>query len=97
MDDVELKALAYVLARQMKEYHHRMEVYLGVLQVIKDSGNPRVDELVKDAMQSAYIKDRTDQAFAFLDKWLPPDHGIELEEARRQWLEKWESGGKKPN
>jgi len=98
MDDVEQKALLYVLAREMKKYHHEKDVYRGVLQAIKESGRfLDVDELLEDARQSPDIQARTDRAFAFLDKWLPPIPEVDLEKVQRLWLEKWESGEKKPN
>lgn len=97
MDDLEIKALAYVLAREVKKYHHERDVYRGVLQVVKDSGFPGVDELLEDARQSPDIRVRTDRAFAFLDEWLPPIPEVDLESIQRLWLEKWESGEKKLN
>jgi len=39
----------------------------------------------------------TDSDFAFLDEWLPPIPAVDLESIQRLWLEKWESGEKKPN
>ena len=97
MDDLNLKALAYVLAREVKKYHHEKDVYRGVLYVIKESGFPGVDELLEDARQSSDIQARTDRAFAFLDEWLPPIPEVDLESIQRLWLERWESDGKKPN
>ncbi len=97
MDDLDLKALAYILAREVKKYHHEKDVYLGALQHLKNSGVLGVDELVEDARQSAFIQGLTDRAFAFLDEWLPPIPEANLESIRRLWLEKLEFEGKKPN
>jgi len=97
MDDIEIRALAYVLAREVKKCHHQKNVYLGVLQHLKNSGTQNVDELVADARHSPEIQAMTEDAFAFLDQWLPPIPEVDLETVRRQWLEKWESSGRKPN
>lgn len=97
MDENDQKALMYVLAREMKKYHHQTIACRAALQVIKDSGFPGVDELVDSASQSPESQAVTDRAFAFLDEWLPPIPEVDLQTVQRLWLEKWESGEKKPN
>ena len=104
MDDLEQKALMYVLAKKIKEFHRQKNVYLGVLQVVKNSGLfpgdsdfPSVDELVKDALQSSDVQAMTDDAFAFLDEWLPPIPEVDLEKVQRLWLERWKPDGRDPS
>ena len=97
MEDLDIKALAYVLAEEVKKYHHLKNVYFGALQHLKDSGILGIDEIVNDAQQSPYIQGLTDRSFLFLDELLPPIPEVDLESIRRLWLQKWESGGKKPN
>jgi hypothetical protein len=58
---------------------------------------PEVTELMEIALQAPDIQAEADQAFAFLDEMPPPIPEIDLEMVHRLWLEKWESGGKKPN
>ncbi len=43
VDDLELKALTYVLAREMKKYHHQMLAYRHVIDLVRGSGMPDVD------------------------------------------------------
>jgi len=104
MDDLEQKALMYVLAKEMKKFHHQKNVYLGVLQVVKNSGLfpgdsdlRSVNELVEDAFQSPDIQAMTDHAFAFLEEWLPPIPEVDLEKVQRLWLERWKPDGREPS
>lgn len=97
MDDIEQKALTYVLAKEIKKLHHQRNVYLGVLQQLKNDGCQGVDALVKNALQSPDIQAMTDHAFSFLDQWLPPIPEVDLEKARRLWLEQWKPDGQEPN
>lgn len=97
MDDVELKALAYVLKREMKKYHHEMDIYRGVLQVVKEHPDLDLDDLLADARQSIYIKKRTEDAFAFLEEWLPPIPDIDLQTVQKRWLENWKPSQGKPH
>lgn len=97
MDDVEQKALMYVLARKVKEYHHQMSAYRHVIDLVRGSVLPDVDGWVEIALQAPDIQAETDRAFGFLDGMLPPLPEIDLDQQQRLWLEKWESGGKKPS
>lgn len=97
MDDIEIKALAYVLAKEMKKYHHQTLAYRNVLEVVRQKLLPEVMQLVEIALEAPDIQAQADQVFAFLDEMLPPIREIDLEKAQRLWLEKWESSGRKPN
>ena len=99
MDDreLEIKARAYVLAKELKKVHHQKNVYLGVLQHLKNSGVPDVDELIEDARRSPEIRAMTEAAYAFLDQWLPPIPEVDQKKVTQEWLEHWQSDGKEPN
>ena len=97
MDDPDIKALAYVLSREMKKYHHQTLTYRNVIEVVRQKLLPEVTELVEIALEAPDIQAESDGAFAFLDEMLPPIPEFDLEMAQRLWLEKWESGEKKPN
>lgn len=97
MDDVEVKALAYVLAREVKKYHHQTLAYQHVIELVRQKLLPEITEFVEIALDAPDIQEKSDHAFAFLEEWLPPLPEVDLERVQRQWLEKWESGEKKPN
>jgi len=97
MDDIRIRALAYVLAREMKKYHHQTLAYQNVIEVVRQKALPEVTQLVEIALQAPDIQAEADRVFAFLDEMLPPIPQIDLEMVERLWLEKWESTGKKPN
>ncbi|MDR3572358.1 MAG: hypothetical protein P4L50_00715 [Anaerolineaceae bacterium] len=97
MDDIRITALAYVLAAEMKKYHHQTLAYRNVIEVVRQKLLPEVTGLVEIALETPDIQAEADQTFAFLDEMLPPILEIDLETARRLWLQKWESTGTKPN
>jgi hypothetical protein len=97
MDDLEIKALAYVLAEQVKKYHHQQNVYFAALERLKELGVRGVDEIVAEAQTLPEIQAITDRDFAFLDEMLPTIPEIDIEEVRRQFLQKWPGSGSKPN
>ena len=97
MDEIRIKALAYVLAREMKKYHHQTLAYQNVIEAVRQKFLPEVSLLVEMALEAPDIQAEADHAFAFLDEMLPAVPVIDLEMAQRLWLEKWESTGKKPN
>ena len=97
MDDLEIKALAYVLAREVKKYYHQTLAYRNVIEVVRQKFLPEVTGLVEIALEAPDIQAQADQAIAFLDEMLPPIPEIDLEKVQRLWLEKWESDGKEPN
>jgi hypothetical protein len=97
MTDLEIKALAYVLARKLKDTHHKMSAYQHVIDLAKGSGMPDLDQWVEIALQAPDIQAETDRALGFLDAMLPPIPDVDLETVQRLWLEKVESSGKKPN
>ncbi len=97
MDDVRIKALAYVLAKEMKKYHHQTLAYQKVIDVVRQKFLPQVTQLVEMALEAPDIQVQSDRAFAFLDEMLPIIPEIDLETVQRLWLEKWESTQKKPN
>ncbi|MGD1108457.1 MAG: hypothetical protein ABR865_15560 [Terracidiphilus sp.] len=95
--DVEQQALMYVLAREVKKYHHQTLAYRNVIEVVRQKLLPEVTQLVEMALEAPDIQADSDRAFAFLDEMLPAIPEIDLEKAQRLWLEKSESGEKKPN
>jgi hypothetical protein len=97
MDHIEIKALAYVLAREMKKYHHQTLAYQNVIEVVRQKVLPEVTQLVEIALEAPDIQAQSDRVFAFLDEMLPAIPEIDLEMVQRLWLEKWESSEKKPN
>lgn len=97
MDDVEQKALMYVLANEMKKYHHQTLAYRNVIEVVRQKLLPEITGLVEIALEAPDIQEESDRAFSFLDEMLPPIPEIDLGKVQRLWLEKWESTGKKPN
>ena len=97
MDDLEIKALAYVLAREVTKYHHQTLAYRNVIEVVRQKLLPGVTGLVEIALEAPDLQEKSDRAFAFLDEWLPPLPEVDLETVQRLWLEKWESDGKAPN
>ena len=58
---------------------------------------PEITGLVEIALEAPDLQEKSDHAFAFLEEWLPPLPEFDLEKVQRQFLERWESGGKKPN
>jgi len=97
MNDLEIKALAYVLAKEMKKYHHQVIAYRNVIEVVRQKLLPEITGLVEIALEAPDLQEKSDHAFAFLEEWLPPLPEFDLEKVQRQFLERWESGGKKPN
>jgi hypothetical protein len=97
MDNLEIKALAYVLAKKLKETHHQMSAYRHVIDLVRGSGFPDVDGWVEIALQAPDIQAETDSVFESLDERLPPIPEIDLDQAFRLWLEQWKSDGKEPN
>jgi hypothetical protein len=97
MDDMEQKALMYVLASEMKKYHHQTLAYQNVIEVVRQKLLPEITGLVEIALEAPDIQAEADRAFAFLDEMLPPIPEIDLEKVQRLWLEKWGLYGKKPN
>ncbi|MGB9031551.1 MAG: hypothetical protein WCC27_15630 [Acidobacteriaceae bacterium] len=97
MDDLEQKALMYVLAQELKKYHHERNVYRTVLQWMKDRGIRGLDALEESAFQSPEIRAETDHALAFLDQLLPPIPEVDLETAQRAWLEQWKPKDGEPH
>jgi hypothetical protein len=97
MDDIEIRALAYVLAREMKKYHHQAVAYQHVIELVRQKLLPEITGFVEIALEAPDIREKSDRAFAFLEEWLPPLPEVDLGTVQRLWLEKWESSGKKPN
>ena len=94
MDDMEQKALMYVLASEMKKYHHQTLAYQNVIEVVRQKLLPEITGLVEIALEAPDIQAEADRAFAFLDEMLPPIPEIDLEKVQRLWLEKWDYTGK---
>jgi len=97
MSDLEIKALAYVLAGELKKYHHEANAYRHVIDLVRGSVMPDVDGWVEIALAAPDIQEKTDRVFEFLDATLPPIPDVDLDSMRRVWLEKWEPSGRKPN
>jgi hypothetical protein len=97
MDDLEIKALAYVLAKKLKEVHHQMNAYRHVIDMVRGTGTPDVDQWVELALQAPDIQAETDSVFEFLDEKLPPIPEIDLDRVYQAFLEQWKSDGQKLN
>jgi hypothetical protein len=97
MDDLEIKALAYVLAKKLKETHHQMSAYRHVIDLVRGSVMPEVDGWVEIALVAPDIQAETDSVFEFLDEKLPPIPEIDQDQVYRAFLEQWKSDGKEPN
>jgi len=97
MDDLEIEALAYVLAKKLKETHHQMNAYRHVIDMVRGSKMPEVDGWVEIALAAPDIQAETDNVFEFLDEKLPPIPEIDLDQVYQAFLEQWKSDGKEPN
>lgn len=96
-DDQEIKALAYILAKKVKEFHHQRNAYQHVIDLVRASVMPNVDGWVEIALVAPDIQAETDAAFGFLDEMLPPLPDVDQDQVLKAWLEKWKAKGKKPN
>ena len=97
MDDVELKALAYVLKKELKKYYHERNVYRLALAHLKSLGVQNVDAIVDDILQDQALEKATDHDLAFVEKWLPPIPEVELQMVQQKWLENWKPTQEKPH
>jgi len=56
MNDLDITALAYVLAREMKKYHHQTLAYRNVIEVVRQKFLPEVTGLVEIALEAPDIQ-----------------------------------------
>ena len=96
MDEREQRQFIRFLANEVKLYFREVLAYQLVLDLLKDSGIPGIDDLMEMARNSPIVQAGFEKQFEHFDELLPPSDEELSEEALRDLLQHWKPMGE-PN